>query len=863
MEKSIFTINDSLAEKHSVFGIRLESIPAKRGKSLNQNDNLNQLQTFTDLINQLYITEIPVTFSLRSILSIDGTEAAPSSLDIILFVNTRANSGVESRKNALSLLHQTNTILQSSFPNHQFSFIGDQKTFMNHYKPNWLNDAHFCEVRKRESLVLLNKIAFEHPMGFTSEPVQPSSSEIKNKETIYFTHPFLPRLNEFERLYRILIHNHQDFIVNISLTPAILKADEDEALTREIARCEGYEPVRDIPVRQLYLERAKLLLQGLMDQYLRLQDAPFFLQIHLASQKPIHRAIAEAIGGTISQSIGSDSFTERVGYRMQMGGYDILFPSNDSDRSSAKNDFLHPGLTSWGKTLAPEPLKRLRFLVDGYQGASAFRFPTEHSPGLLGIKVRQSKQIPVPVEMTALKNNREMVKKIIGKNDAFGLEQPIYLTEKDLSQHMYVVGQTGTGKTTLLKSMILGDINNNKGVALIDPHGDLFDELIALIPKHRIKDVILLNPLDMAQPVGFNLLECSDKSQRTFIAREIKAIMHRLLHDTFGSASDNYIGPIFYKHVQMNLLLAMSDPKDPGTLLEFYEIFQHENYWRRWLPLKWKDPMLTTWVEEVLPQMDYTYRPRSDNVSMGEYVGSKFDDFVLDPRLRLIFAQKESTINLKNIMDEGKILLINLAKGLLGEATAQFLGLILMAKFQSEILSRSNQPLDQRRPFTLYVDEFQSLATENFTLLLSEARKFGVSLVLANQFVSQIKDPRILEAIFGNVGTMLAFRVGKNDAASIEPQFAPQFNQYDLANLPNWHACAKMTINGQVVPPFNLTTILPDVEPNPEVRERVLEHSRRVYGRPREEVETIIRESLKPYEPKPEEGQEQEPRFSF
>ena len=352
-----------------------------------------------------------------------------------------------------------------------------------------------------------------------------------------------------------------------------------------------------------------------------------------------------------------------------MGGYDILFPASPEEQICARHDFKFPGNATWGKTIATDGLKRFRFLLDGFQGTCGFRFPSAGNNGLVEFRTRRTKMLTPPREMSELSNQSCAEKKIIGVNNAFGFKQPIYLSEKDLRQHVNIVGQIGTGKTTLLKSMILGDIANDKGVAVIDPHGDLFNELLDFIPKRRVKDVVLVDPLDMAFPMGFNLLACSDLSQRIFIAREIKAIMHRLLHDSFDEISNNCIGPVFYKHVQIDLLLAMSNPDNPGTLLEFYKIFQHTDYWIRWLPLKWNDPMLEDWVKEVLPNMEYTFRTRTDNTSMGEYVGSKFDEFILDPWLQLIFGQKESTIDLGDIMDNGKILLINLVKGLLGEAT--------------------------------------------------------------------------------------------------------------------------------------------------------------------------------------------------
>jgi len=843
MEKTpfIYLQNNEGQIHQAVFGIRLESIPAF--DNLSREAAQKTLQSYADLINQLYFPDYPITFSLRTIFFPKQSNGIENVIEVVLFVILSDKSSRKLKQRANLIYHQVGIILVSSFPYHEFQYIDEEAEFHRFYFPAFLENAHFCEIRRRESYVYLNCIKPEKPLGF----VNSSSNEVgvNEEDRVYFPHPFYPRQADFEKIYRLLILNGCPFILNVSLTPTQLRESEERALISEIAKGEGFKPEEEVPLRQVYLERARLVRQGLVDQLLRLQDAPFYYQIFLASSEPIGRGIAEAFGSTISQSIGSGSNLEYLDLRVQMGGYDVLFPTSTEERTQARHDFINPGCSTWGGSIAVDELNRFRFLVDGYQGTCGFRFPSAWNNGLVEFRTRQTKMLTPPREMSDLSRKSAAEKKIIGLNNAFGFKRSIYLCEKDLRQHVYIVGQTGTGKTTLLKSMVLGDITNNKGVAVIDPHGDLFNELLGLIPEHRIKDVVIVDPLDMEFPVGFNLLACPDLSQRIFIAREIKAIMHRLLHDTFGEVSNHFIGPVFYKHVQMDLLLAMSDPDNPGTLLEFYEIFQHEDYWKRWTPLKWDNPLLESWVEEVLPSMDYTYRTRTDNISMGEYVGSKFDDFILDPRLQLIFGQKESTFNLGDIMDSGKILLINLAKGLLGESTAQFLGLILMAKFQSEIMARGKQAIGERRPFTIYVDEFQSLATENFSLLLSEARKFGVSLVLANQFVSQIKDQRILEAVFGNVGTMLSFRVGKNDAVRLESQFFPQFTQFDLANLPNWHACVKTTLNGQVIPPFNLQTIQPQTLPEDRIREAVISHTRKRYGRPRQEVEKTIRESLR------------------
>ena len=305
---------------------------------------------------------------------------------------------------------------------------------------------------------------------------------------------------------------------------------------------------------------------------------------------------------------------------------------------------------------------------------------------------------------------------------------------------MYTVGQTGAGKTTMLKSMILSDINDGEGVCVIDPHGDLFYEILGKIPKHRINDVVLIDPLDIDYPVGLNLLECQYEIQRHFIIQEMVAIISKLIEDEYGPRSfAQFARPIFLQHMRMNLLLAMSDPQNPGTLLEFYTIFQEKEYWRRWLPIQIDDAILKRWVEDALPYVDYT-KSSSDGPSMGGYIGSKFESFIFDPLLRNIFSQKRSTVDLRRIMDERKILLVNLTKGQLTETNSRFFGMVFMSMLVAATMERVKQPAANRSDFYIYIDEFQNIATQNIITLLSEGRKFGVSLILANQFLTQVSE---------------------------------------------------------------------------------------------------------------------------
>jgi len=247
---------------------------------------------------------------------------------------------------------------------------------------------------------------------------------------------------------------------------------------------------------------------------------------------------------------------------------------------------------------------------------------------------------------------------------------------------------------------------------------------------------------------------------------------------------------------------------------------------------------------------DYSTVGGDSQLPTGEYFSSKFTEFYLDPKLRLIFGQKRSTLKIDEIIDQGKILLLNLSKGELAESNSRFLGMVLMAKILSSIMKRIRTPRDERRPCYLYVDEFQNLATSNFSVMLSESRKFGLGLVLANQFLSQINDLNIMQAIFGNVGTLVSFRLGNEDAAKLESEFFPVFDRYHLSNIPNWEACVKTTVEGQVVKPFSLNTILPPIEYSAKTADEVVKRSRFRYGVAREKVEAEIAEGLK-YEPKP------------
>lgn len=827
----------------SYFGINLVSCPLSSARASDGILRADKgLSAQADLINTLYIPDPIKKFAIRYIVYPEPTSFSAGRIEVGLLVKICAASEAEVVEYAKNMYNQLIMLLGGTFPDYIWRAVEERDAFLKLWQPFDWTSAHIVEIRRREDLVQLDKPLPIRSIGFSTADIDSKSGP---ERQVYFIHPFSPRLGNFERILRTMLLHNETAVLTAIISPTRLEKKEERILMEEIAKCEGYinPPMENL--QRVYNQRAQLLIHGHTNQFLRLQDAPFLFNVSLSSPSPIPPSLSEAVGVAISTPIGQ-KFDERDAdlTLLLTGGYDILVPDVPEQLEAARKNAQNLEYEIWGDSLAPSGLQRLRFLVDGREASSAFRFPIDSGDGLPGLVTHSRRVHPIARDMVPMGSNGEHRCTLIGTNNFLGLEQNVFIMEQDRLQHLYVVGQTGTGKTTLLKTMIFSDMQAGRGLAVIDPHGDLFEELLGSIPTNRMEDVVVLDASDMQFPVGLNLLECNDEEQRQFVVREMRAIMKRLIEDLYQHRASEYTGPIFYQHMQMNMLLTMSDFDNPGTLLQFYEIFNHRDYWERWLPLKWKDPMLERWVNEVLPDTDYPRRNNPQEASFGEYINSKFMDFMFDPRLRMIFGQPYSTINLNRIMDEGKILLVNLAKGSLGEANAQFLGLILMAKIQAAAMSRVKIDPKNRNSFYLYVDEFHSLATENFSVMVSEARKFGVGLILANQFISQIKDESIINAIFGNVGTILSFRLGWNDAERIEGQFYPFFNRTDLVNLPNWQTCVKTTNKGQSIAPFSLNTILSPTAPSEHLADKIRRISQEKYGRNREEVEKIITQSL-------------------
>jgi len=462
--------------------------------------------------------------------------------------------------------------------------------------------------------------------------------------------------------------------------------------------------------------------------------------------------------------------------------------------------------------------------------ASLFHLPAL-STDIPKIKWLKSKEAAAP---TNLANKGTL----IGQNIFRGEIKPVYITDDDRRLHVYIIGQTGTGKSTLMTNMVVDDIKAGKGLAIIDPHGDLIERILGLIPEKRFEDVLVFDPSERNRPLGMNMLEYdfNRPEEKTFIVNEMQSIFNKLfLPETMG--------PMFEQYMKNALLLLMEDANppaggEPATLMEVARVFTDAD-WREKKLSRISNPIVIDfWRKEAIKAGG-----EAALANMTPYITSKFNNFTANDYLRPIIGQIKSAFNFRQVMDEGKILLVNLSKGRIGDINANLLGMVIVGKILMAALSRVDIPQESRRDFNLYIDEFQNFTTDSIASILSEARKYGLNLTIANQFIAQLTE-KIRDAVFGNVGSIVSFRVGAQDAEFLVKQFTPVFNENDLINIDNYNAYAKILINGQTSKPFNIKTILPEPG-NCETGEKIKELSQLKYGRDRQEVEEEILKRLR------------------
>ena len=445
--------------------------------------------------------------------------------------------------------------------------------------------------------------------------------------------------------------------------------------------------------------------------------------------------------------------------------------------------------------------------------------PTTETPN---IRWMSSRVAPAPINIPTTGLH-------LGTNLFRGKTTEVFMKDEDRLRHNYIIGKTGSGKWWFLRYMAIQDIKAGKGVCVVDPHGDLVDAILGMIPKDRIDDVIYFNPSDIERPMGLNILEAKTPTEKDFAIQEMVAIFYQLF-------PPEMIGPMFEHQMRNYMATLMSDPENAGTIVEIPRIVTDDKFQKRWRS-KVTDPVVRSfWEDEMDKTSDF------HKSEMFGYIVSKVGRFVENEMLRNIIGQSESAFSFREVMDKGKILLVNLSKGKTGEINANLLGMIIVSKLQAAAFARADMAEKDRKDFFLYIDEFQNFITPSIATILSEARKYKLSLILAHQYMGQlVKDGRteIRDAILGNVGNMLVSRIGPEDAEVLEKIFAPTFSRYDLMNNDKQTWNIKMLIDESAVKPFSLKAGTPD-RPNVKLAEALKEISRLEYGRTKDIVEREI-----------------------
>lgn len=475
-------------------------------------------------------------------------------------------------------------------------------------------------------------------------------------------------------------------------------------------------------------------------------------------------------------------------------------------------------------TLRFFPLRNHSTILNSVELASIFHLPDQNAIPNSQVERQLTKQVDGPARLAT-----EGL--FLGTNQFRGVDKAIYLQEKDRRRHMYVIGQTGMGKSVFLENLAFQDMCDGHGFAFIDPHGDAVEAILQRVPEERIDDVIYFDPADIEHPVGMNMFEYATEDQKDFIVQEGISMLQSL----FDPNNQGFFGPRGQHMFRNAALLLMADPAG-ATFIDIPQCFTDPEFVKSKLKYVTDKAVYDYWTKEFPAS-----QKSNDAGEVITWFSSKWGPFISNTIMRNTLGQVKSGFNIREIMDNKKIFLVNLSKGRLGDINANLLGMIFVMKFQQAAMSRQDIPEDQRQDFCLYVDEFQNFATDSFESILSEARKYRLNLIVANQFMTQLTE-KIREALLGNVGTIICGRIGVTDADLMVKAFTPTFTAEDLTKTPNFSAVAKVMMFDMPSTPFTMKLPTPMGEPNEELMESLKAYSAAKFGKTRAEVEKEIQD---------------------
>ncbi|GAB4573444.1 MAG: hypothetical protein Kow0077_15890 [Anaerolineae bacterium] len=787
---------------HGFFGVILDAVSKPLGSNLEAWQSRIQVAgfEFLQVLGGLRHTLGEPIFALRIISQPDPDVAERGTLHIALLVRVSAQDEAQCRNLALNLWQ----ILHSSLP---------------------MGQAGIYDFRPIVDEAALESLLEPFEIGGIAEIARREQSATMAGDR-YAVIPFTSGTPDLHNLCWGLLRQKQPAMLSVQLQPTTLFPWERTVLEQvftgqrvvNMARASSDSDgiaLQDAGSR--WWAESKSMLSAYVNRTLvdTVDTQAFVMQISVATSSPDIGLIPETVGAMLFGPA-----TLRGG--MATGGFEVIRAATPQELALARNNLVNLDIARWAYSAAPAEMPRQRYMVGDFEASLAFRLPVPGRDGIPGVRVIKARPVPPP---PGLPEHGTVYGQSLARIN--GLPVRIVQSIDDRRRHMYVVGKTGTGKSTLLKNMALQDIEAGRGVCVIDPHGDLIEDILERLPEARIQDTIVFDPSDEQRPIGLNLLQAGTESDRQRIVNEFIGLLIRM----YDPGTMGIVGPRFQHNVRNAMLTAMS--VEGSTLIEVVRVLTDIDFTRKLLPYV-KDPLVRNyWTKQIANTSDF------HKSEILDYIVSKFSRFVGDSRVRNIIGQRETTLDFRRVMDQQQILLVNLSKGKIGPESAQFLGLLMIQGLLITALSRADLPPSQRPDFFIYVDEFQNFATDLFGVMLSEGRKYGIALTMANQYLTQL-DHAIREAVFGNVGSLVAFRLGTADAAALAPEVYPTFNGEDLLNLPAFTACVKLLVNGTAARPFTMETLADTRPVDPGRAARIRAHSREAFGRDAETVSQDI-----------------------
>ena len=756
---------------------------------MNPNILQNTRESFIQSISQLD-ESLSLELSIASYPNL--ANAAGNKLEIIFFICGEDKSDEMIKEKIISAFLNIKPIITALFPEADFRPVSSLKVLKEMRKYNNFKNAVSID-RKFKKIALRSPFGLKE-IGFGAKV----GTEIKQPDKTVLRHIFqwIPSNDDWSNLINVMLNQIDPTRIVIRLKNAPLKERTLINLKKTISACDCF--LASLEAENLTLkEQALLIRQQTITRIEKLMGDCFNLGVFLLSSNRANSFLGKILGNAIT---GLKDKTNKNTF--WQGGFQI---SNVSiDKVIELNYFYDK-----------EPFTAT-------EASCAFRLP---NPPFGEVPAG----FPVKNFRTALAmisgNNKDKNSLFIGKNNHKGVEQPVVIDNESRFRHCFLLGQTGTGKSTLMSNMIIQDIQAGRGVAVIDPHGDMIDDILGRIPLERAEDVILFDPLDTGRPIGFNVLEWNTIQERDLIVDEIYQILHQI-YDLVETG-----GPIFELYFRGALALLMGDHKREftSTILDFAPFFLDEDF-RKYL----KDSVNDVNLHDFLKQAERA----SGDVSMNRvapYIISKFARFQ-DATLKRIIGQSRTTFNIEEIMNTGKIFLIKLGKGRFGGVTSALLANMIVSRIKLAAMKRGELSPSKRREFFIYIDEAHNLPAENFMELLSEARKYRLGLVLATQYAAQLTKSSVgtrdnlLSALLGNVGQTIVFRLGQEDAKKMAASFEPSFAEQDIIALPNWHGYVRMQQKNNALSPFSIKTSVNKTPYHSGTADKIKTLSRLKYG---------------------------------